>query len=222
MRRRVFLAAAAAFAAAPGLALADVKTYTLKKAFPFLDGYLSLPPADRTRFYLAYRAYRNKRPVTDVKATLVAANGARTPMTVDAHGVVERLPSLAELRSRATIEVDDPQVVLGTELRAALPSSTRVDVGEIAAALAQVNAAIVKLAGALSFVAPKFTAAYFPDAGEGRAMTGDGRAEVLPLFTAPVLGPVPYFEPASLSGARLVVLDRPPSRVLLGGHPKKA
>jgi hypothetical protein len=221
LRRRDFLAAAAAVAAAPLPALAEVKTYPLAKAFPYLAGYLSLPASERNRFLLVYRAYRNRRPVSDVRATIVGAGGARAPLALDGHGIVERLPTLAELKSDAKIEVEDPQAVLGPELRAAVPLTTRIDVGELAAALAQANAAIAKLAGALSFAAPKLGVAYFPDAGEGRAMTGDGLARPLPVFAAPI-GEVPYFELASLAGARLVLLDKAPSRVLLGGRPRTA
>jgi len=36
------------------------------------------------------------------------------------------------------------------------------------------------------------------------------------------VGAVSYIEPATLTGARTVVFGRPPSRILLGGHPKKA
>jgi hypothetical protein len=222
VRRRDLLAAVAALAATPRFALADVKTLPLDKAFPYLAGYLSLPASQRTRFYPSYRALRNRRPVNDIKATIIAAGGARTPLALDAHGVVEHAPSLAQLKSGAMLEVDGPPTMLGIELRAAAAPATRVDVVELAAALAQANAAIAKLAGALSFAAPKLTAAYFPDAGQGRAMTGDGRASPLPVFSAPIIGAVAYFEPASLAGAKLVLLDRTPSRILLGGHPKPA
>lgn len=222
MRRRFFLAAAAAMVAAPRSALADANSFALAKAFPYLDGYLSLPPAERSRFYPAYRAFRNKQPAADVKAVIVSSAGARTPLVFDGRGVVERLPSLAELKSGATLEVEGPPAILRIELRAAAAPATRLDVAELAAALTQANAAIAKLAGALSFAAPKLTAAFFPDAGQGRAMTGDGRAAPLPIFSAPIIGAVPYFEPASAAGARLVVLDKIPSRILLGGHPKQA
>ncbi|MEJ0065956.1 MAG: hypothetical protein WDM85_11490 [Caulobacteraceae bacterium] len=79
---------------------------------------------------------------------------------------------------------------------------------------------MVKFAGALSLVVPKFTAAYFPDAGSAQAIMSDGRIAALPAFTFPSVGPVAYIEPATLAGARTVVFARAPSRILLGGHPK--
>jgi hypothetical protein len=222
MRRRHLIALIAAAAAAPAVAFADDARQPLTKAFAFLDAYLGLPPAQRSRFYLAYRAYRDKRPAAGAGGAIIAANGARTPVPFDRIGEVMRLPSLAELKSGAMFECAGAPFRLGVELRPAGAPALRVDPNEIAAALAQANAAIQKIAGVLAMAAPKLTAAYFPDAGGGQVLLADGRAAPLPVTTAPVVGPVPYFEPASAAGARAVVLARMPSRVLLGGHPKKA
>ncbi|HEY1750044.1 MAG TPA: hypothetical protein VGG29_02205 [Caulobacteraceae bacterium] len=226
MRRRAFIAmlaaAAAAPALAPGLAFADDARQPLAKAFAFLDAYLGLPPGERNRFYLAYRAYRDKRPAPGVGGTIVAANGARTPVPFDRAGEVMRLPSLGELRSGATFECAGAPFRLGLELRLAGAPAARIDPAAVVAGLAQANAAIHKLAGVLAMAAPRLTAAYFPDAVAGQVVLADGRAAPLPVTTAPVVGPVPYFEPASAAGARAVVLARAPSRVLLGGHPRKA
>jgi len=79
---------------------------------------------------------------------------------------------------------------------------------------------VAKVAGALSVMAPKLTAAFFPDAGGGQAVLSDGRATPLPVFNAPIFGPVAYFEPGKAVGVKAVLLTRAPSRILLGGHPK--
>jgi hypothetical protein len=139
----------------------------------------------------------------------------------DRAGIVMRLPSLAELKSGAHVEIEGAPFQLGLELRPMTPPSTRVDVGALAASLAQVNAAASKVAGALSFMVPKLTAAYFPDGVGGQAQLADGRLSPLAVVPAPVVGPVPYFEPSTVPGARAVVFARAPSRILLGGHPKK-
>ena len=221
MHRRQMLAVLAAAAAAPGIALADVTTVPIDKAFPFLSGYLALAPTLRNRFYLAYRAFRDKRPTADAHATIIASNGARTPVAFDRIGMVVRLPSLAELRSGANVEIDGAPFQLGPELRCAAAPSTRIDVGDLVASLAQVNAAVVRFAGALSFAVPKLTAAYFPDGAAGQVVMADGRAAPLPVIAVPSIGPVPYIEPASLAGAKAVVFVKAPSRMILGGHPKK-
>src|SRR5262249_7289440 len=111
---------------------------------------------------------------------------------------------------------------LGLELRAAMPPSTRIDAAELSATLAQLNAAIAKVAGALGALVPKMTAAYFPDAGGGHAVMADGRESPLPVVNVPIVGPIAFFEPARVAGAKAVVFAKAPSRILLGGHPKGA
>ena len=223
MRRRQLLGFLAIAASTPRVAFADVTTISIDKGFPYLSAYLAMPAAERSRFYLAFRAYRDKHPVAGVSAAIIAANGARTPIAFDHMGMVTtRLPDLAVLKSGAHIEIDGAPFELGPELRCATPPATHVDVHDLALALAQVNAAVVKFAGAFSFVIPKFTAAYFPDAGAAQALMADGRTAALPAFSWPALGAVSYIEPATLTGARTVVFARAPSRIVLGGHPKKA
>ncbi|HVM98644.1 MAG TPA: hypothetical protein VMT68_00400 [Caulobacteraceae bacterium] len=220
MRRRSMLALMAAAAAAPRTALA-ADVVSLDKLFPFLTAYLKLPFSDRSHFYLAYRAYRDKHPVADVKASILAPGGAHIPIGFDRQGIVTRLPDLALLTSGAQVAIESAPFQLGPELRCAIAPSNRIDVGELNMALVQVNKDVVKFAGALSFVVPKFTTAYFPDAGGAQAALADGRTAPLPTYTFPQLGPVAYIEPAAMATARSVMFARPPSRILLGGHPKK-
>ena len=220
MRRRQLLGFLAIAAAAPRVAFADVRTISLDKAFPYLAAYLQMPAAERSHFYLAFRAYRDKHPVGDVAAAIVAGNGARTPIAFDHQGIVTRVPDLATLKGGGHVEIAGKPFQMVPELRCATPPSVRIDVSQLAAALAQVNNAVVKFAGALSLVIPKFTAAYFPDAGPAQAVMADGRTAALPAFTFPSVGSVTYIEPAMLAGARTIVFARAPSRILLGGHPK--
>jgi hypothetical protein len=223
MHRRHLLALIAAMVASPPLALAaDIKSVPINKAFPFLSTYLGLPAAQRSRFYLAYRAIRDKHPALDARATIITANGARTPVVFDHTGAVAHLPSLSELKSAANVEIDSAPFQLGVELRCATPPSTRIDVAELIASLTQVNLAVAKVAGAFSLIVPKLTAAYFPDAAGAQALMIDGRAVALPVYAVPILGPVPYIEPGLLIGAKTVALARAPSRIVLGGHPKTA
>jgi hypothetical protein len=219
MNRRHLMFALAA-AAVPGAALADIQRIPLSKAFGLLDTYLGLPPGERSRFYLAYRAMKDKHPYPGAAATVVAVSGARFPVQFDASGLVLRLPSLSDLKSGAMFESADPALRLGLEARVTLVPAVRLDVGALVLALAQANAAVAKIAGPLALMAPKLTAAYFPDAGAGSVLMADGRTAPLPTTNAPFVGPVAYIEPALLAGARTVVLTRPPSRILIGGHPK--
>jgi hypothetical protein len=221
MRRRQLLGFLAIAAAAPRTAFANVQTISLDKAFPYLAGYLQMPAAERSHFYLAFRAYRDKRPVGDVAAAIVAANGARTPIAFDRQGIVTRLPDLATLKGAGHVELVSAPFQMAPELRCAMPLSLRIDVSQLTVALVQVNNAVVKFAGALSLVLPKFTTAFFPDAGAAQVVMSDGRTTPLPALSVPQIGPVSYIEPASLAGARTVIFAKAPSRILLSPRPKK-
>ena len=222
MRRRDLLVLAAAALAAPATALADDQKMALSKAFPMLEQYLGVPPGERSRFYLAYRATRDKRPISDARAAIVRPGGGALPLAFDRAGFVTRLPSLAELKGGGDFVIAGQPFKLQLEARCAIAPSNRIDAGELAAALAQANAAIAKAAGPAAMLIPKMTATYFPDGAGGRAVLADGKESPLPVFNAPNFGPIAYFEPAKTAGARAVVFAKAPSRILLGGHPKGA
>jgi hypothetical protein len=222
MRRRDLLALIAAASAAPAAALADDQRLALSKAFPMLEAYLGVPPAERSRFYLAYRATRDKRPISDARAAIVGPGGA-VPLAFDHAGfVTTRLPSLAELKGASQFVIAGQTFKLQPEARCAIAPATRIEAAELVAAIAQANAAVAKAAGPAAVLIPKMTATYFPDAAGGRAVLADGRESPLPVVNVPTIGPIAFFEPAKTAGARAVVFAKPPSRVLLGGHPKGA
>jgi hypothetical protein len=222
MRRRDLLAFIAAAAAAPSAALADDQRVALTKAFPMLEAYLGVPPGERSRFYLAYRATRDKRPISDARAAIVGAGGAAVPLAFDHAGfLTTHLPSLAELKGASQFVIAGQTFKLQPEARCAIAPSTRIDAAVLVAALAQANAAIAKVAGPFAAMM-QMSATYFPDAAGGRAALADGRESPLPVYSAPGAAPVPFFEPAKSAGARAVVFAKAPSRVLIGPHPKGA
>ena len=220
MRRRDLLVLAAAALAAPAAALADDQKLPLSKAFPMLEQYLGVPAGERNRFYLVYRATRDKKPTGDARAAIVNPGGAATPLGFDRAGIVTHLPTLAELKGPAQFVVEGNPFKLGVELRCAIAPSTHVEAAELAAALAQVNAAVAKIAGALAMMVPKVTTAFFLDSGGGHALYADGHQSPLPVYASPIIGTVPFFEPVKAAGAKAVVFAKAPSRILLGAHPK--
>lgn len=215
----LFAAAAILPARAAWAAPQSVK---LTQAFRYLEDYLSLPPGKRDRFHLAYYAVRDRRFAPDLRAVVVSADGKRTPLALERDAKVAQLPTLAQLRS-STLEIDaapDEKVGLALQLEPNMPIATHVDAFVLSASIAQCEAAVASLAGVMSFAAPKIVSALFPGAVSGQALLGDGRAQPLPVTNNRFYGALPYFEPASLAGARSLTLTRAPSRILLSGHPK--
>lgn len=222
MQRRRLLAVLATGLAAPRLAFADgVRRIPLAKAFRYLDAYLGLAPALRSRFHLVFRALRNERPAPDLKAAIVLPGAGAMPLTLDPQGEVTRLPTLGELKSNAVLEVDSGgQFRFATEIRPDVAPATSIDAGQLALALGQANNAIAQMAGPFDIVAPRLDVILFPDAGSGRALLADGRVAQLPTTgVVKALGVVPYYEPDALPGARMLSLARAPSRILFAHRP---
>ncbi|HLI65459.1 MAG TPA: hypothetical protein VKU90_03760 [Caulobacteraceae bacterium] len=206
----------------PSAVWAATQSVKLSQAFAYLSDYLSMTPAKRDRFHMAFYAVRDRKFAPDLKAVVVGPDGKRTPLVLDRSAKVVQLPNLAQLRS-STLEADaapGEKVGLALELEPNLPVGERFDAIALAASIAQCEAAVASIAGVLSFAAPKIVAALFPGAGSGQALLENGRAQALPTTNNRFYGPAPYFEPGSIAGARTIVLAHTPSRVLMSGHPK--
>jgi hypothetical protein len=213
MDRRSFLTLAAGGLALPMSAFAGTKEpVKLAKAFPYLDAFLKLPAAQRSRFHPAYYLTQAGRPAGGVRAFIIEG-ATRTPLVIGADGRMSRLPTLAQLQGDAQFQLDAPaEAKFGERLdiEATMAAATQLDAHELALAIAQAAEAVKAIAGPMAFAAPKLAAAAFPGSHGGNAMLPDGRA--LPLL-AGRFGPV--YEPAKAPGARTIVLSPAPSRILL-------
>lgn len=202
----VIVSPAAVMAAAP----APVK---LSKVFPYLDVYLKIAPAQRSHFAAAYYFVQDGKPVASGKAFIVDPSGARTPLALGADGRALRLPTLAQLQT-GTLAIDNPtggKFGVRLELHAVTPLAPRLDAHDLDLAITECRAAVAKIAGALSFAAPKISSAEFVGAGSGQGQLADGRAVALPVAAG-----VPYYSPAKMAAVKAIVLAHAPSKILLG------
>jgi len=210
------LLAAALLAAVATPALAE-KIGPAEKAFPYLERFLKVPAAERSRVRLTYALSRDGKPLASLKAVLIEPGGARTPLPINADGAFERLPTLPQLQAGAQLSLDLPQdakvgtsLNFGTQLKPALDYEAR----ELAATVSEANTVIGKAAGPLSALAPKMTGIAFSKAGSGVAVFADGRTQPLPLVKE-----TPYFRPEDFKGVVRVKLTKAPTRV--GFYDKK-
>lgn len=210
MCRRGLLAGLAAFAAA---APAAAKSREIGKAFPYLEAYLELPPAERSRFSLAYYLGRDGQPAEGMKVWL-ADGAAKTPLTVGARGRVERLPTLAQLRSesaRVVFDVPDKaKLSLNLQVEPNVCLAPEMDAVELALAVAQAAKGARKAAGLVGFAVPKFDKVVFVRGGGGQAVFADGRVRALPVEKGAAV-----FEPAALKGAVKLRFAATPERMLI-------
>ena len=210
MRRGLALVLCAALGAAATPALAE-KSAPATRVMMFLDKFLKVPPAERSRVRLSYAIRHDDKPAANIKATLVEKSGTRTSLPINADGYFERLPTLAQLQ-------DDPQIVFDVpadwkmgsvvDLAPQLKPAGEYDVGELSATLNEANTVMGKAGGILAFAAPKMSGIVFEKAGGGLVVFGDGRTAPLPTNA---LGP--DFRPGDFKGAARVKLTKTPTRV---------
>lgn len=220
-RRRLIGGIAISILAAP-MARAAQPPAKADKLYPFLKAYLETPPQQRNRFLLAYYSMRDRKPAPDVKAFLVGPGGRR-PIAIAGDGHIQTLPSLADLNAGIQVEIEaapSDKVGSAVEVLATMPTAAQLDTHQLILAMEQANAAIAAHAGIMSFAVPKLTCAYLFGAHSGQAQLANGHAIALPLRTGPYFSGTPYFDSVLMPDARGLVLDKAPSRIILGAKPK--
>jgi hypothetical protein len=153
----------------------------VKKAFPFYDIYLGLPPEGRDGFRLGYRfgvAPGSARPQINY-----VLGDTRIPLQVGASGQVLNMPNAA-MYSNGALEVagGQPRSSVTLDLEAIVPLSRTISVAAATNPLTDYSGAI-RRAGPLAAFAPRLTAIRFVGVTGGEAVFGDGRR--VPLGAAP-------------------------------------
>jgi hypothetical protein len=195
----------------------DTKLVEASKIFPYLDLYLGIDPAKRSRFVMAYYLKINGKPAANYPAMLVSADGRRRSLSVGADGRVQHLPSLADLKGKAKVELSAPKgtkLQLSMELHANIRPGAVMPASGLAEAIAQCDAAIRSKAGVMGFAAPKIRRVVLRGAGSGKAVGPQGE-RALPMQIGH-----PAFDPEQMPGMVTVQLARAPSAILLSGRPK--
>lgn len=210
MRRALALMLGVALIAAATPASAE-KSAPAGRVMMFLDKFLKIPPAERSRVRLSYAIRHDDKPAGNLKATLVEKNGARTPLPINADGYFERLPTLAQLQGDPQIVFDVPadwKMGSVVDFAPQLKPAAEYDAAELSATLTEANTVMGKAGGILAFAAPKMSGIVFEKAAGGVVVFGDGRTAPLPS-----IGMGPYFRPGDFKGAVRVKLTKTPTKV---------
>lgn len=130
-----------------------------------LDRVYALPAAQRDKVivYALLKPVNKAIPLSDVKLTVVHAGG-RQPLPLDARGRALIVPNAKWLAEDAKIWTTLPKgekMSLGFDLGAVVPESLQWNYASVMGSLPQSNAAIGKVAGALSMFAPKMKSVIF-------------------------------------------------------------
>ncbi|KSB90403.1 hypothetical protein AS593_10725 [Caulobacter vibrioides] len=208
--RRALIAAALTLVAGAAFAQAG-KTAPADKVFSYLENFLKVPAQERSRTRVAFAVSRDGKPAAGLKATLVEASGARTPLPIGADGRFERLPTLAQLQGESKVEFEAPaDAKFGSTLiiEPVLKPAAEYEIAELKTVLDSTNGVIGKAAGPMAMLAPKMTGFGFPGAAGGVVVGADGKSQPLPLS-----GKTPILRLADFKGATRVRLSGTPARV---------
>ena len=207
--RRTILSGALALIALPSAA--SEKLVDPKKAFSYLEAYLKLPAAERSRFKTTYTFHIGAQPLT--APVWLVEGDKRTQLPLAADGQVLRLPTLAQLQT-AKLQIGVPD---GTKLACTigieplLRPAAEIDARELTAALAQAAVGVKKAAGILAMAMPKLTQIAFPGVISGEVVMADGKRAPLPLVKG-----IPSFNPTDFPTARTLRFPKAPSKLDMG------
>ena len=130
-----------------------------------LDKFDALPPAERDKVVLYAKLVPVNKAISPLDAGLVVVDGtSRTPMPLDASGRARMTLNPQWLAHDAQIWTSLPKgekMRMGFDLGAVLPETTQWRYAAVMGAVPQTNAAIGKVAGALSMFVPTMKSVIF-------------------------------------------------------------
>lgn len=130
-----------------------------------LDKFHALPAAERDKVIVYAKLVPVNKAISPLNAGLVVVDGAsRTPLPLDAAGRARIVPNAQWLADDAQIWTSLPKgekMSLGFDLGAVVPETAQWRYASVMGAVPQSNAAIGKVAGALSLFVPKMKSVIF-------------------------------------------------------------
>jgi hypothetical protein len=207
LSRRALIAAFVSLVVVSPVA-AEERRVPAKKVFPYLDAYLRIPAAQRSRFTLGY-VMKGARP-----AGLWLIDGeTRTPIGIGPDGRLQRLPNLQQVEHGEILIAGQAKAKysVGLEIEPLVAPAADMDAASLTAAVGQAAAAIKGLAGPLSLVLPKITGIRFAGGTGGEVVYADGRRAALPVERDRAV-----FKPAAHPAARTIHFAKPPVQLQIG------
>lgn len=211
--RRALIASALALAATPALAAAEKKTVEVGKAFPYLENYWKIPAAERSRFAVVYYLSRDSKPAVGLTGAIVQG-ATRTPFSTGAGGRAMRLPTLAQIKAKAKLELEAPasaKFSVSMVIEPTTRPAAELSAADLALSVTQAAKGAKKVAGLMGMAMPTLDRIVFKGVTAGTVVHDDGR-------TAPlrVVKGLPVFEPGKLKTAKTLRFARAPSQMMVG------
>ncbi len=192
-------------------------------AFPGLKGFLNLPASDRSQINVYYTARIKNADPSKVRITLTDG-GRSQDLNVARDGRITPLPTREQLNNGTRITISGPATgtyAMRIHVYSTQPNARTYDAAGLALGVKQGNAAMGKIAGALSMLLKKLDRVYFVGGGSGTVLV-DGQERQLPRTEGAGEYPAgtPYFQPSAFPGATKITLGNVPSIALFDNPPK--
>jgi len=212
LSRRLFALAVMAAAVVAAPAQAAEKLVPLAKVFPYLEQYLRIPPAQRSRFVLAYRVMQGGKPAAGIKFWIVEG-ATRTPIALAPDGKVTTLPNLHQIQAAQLAAETPPQTKFGINfgIEPLIIPGADMDAAALAASVDQAQAGAKKAAGVMGFAVPTMERIYFAGVPSGELVWPDGKRTPMPTAHG-----MPFFDVATGRKATAVHIAKAPSRMSIG------
>ncbi|WP_443750678.1 hypothetical protein [Asticcacaulis solisilvae] len=201
----------------------STQSATAADAFPGLKGFLNLSAADRSQINVYYTARIKNADPSKVRITLTDG-GRSQDLSVARDGRITPLPTRDQLNNGARVTISGPATgtyAMRIHVYSTQSAGRTYDAAGLATGVRQGNAAMGKIAGALSLLLKKLDRVYFVGGGSGTVLV-DGQERPLPRTDATGEYPAgtPYFQPSAFPGATKITLSTAPSIALFDNPPK--
>lgn len=210
--RRALLATSLAFAATPALAADEKKSVEVGKVFPYLENFWKIPAAQRSHFTVAYYLSREGKPAAGLTGAIVQG-ATRTPFSTGPGGRVLRLPTAAQLKAKAMLELDVPastKFSMKMLIEPLARPAAEMSATELAVAVTQAAKGAKKVAGLMGMAMPTIDRVVFKGVSAGTIVHADGRTAAMRIEKGS-----PVFEPGRLPTARTLKFAKAPSQVMM-------
>lgn len=202
-------------AEAPMVGPEGQKAVKASRAFRYLDVFLKVPPAYRSKIRVSVYLRHDGKPAVGYHPVLIQSGGQRTPLPVNAQGRLETLPTLEQLQDKgALLTIDakpEESFSAGLSIEPNMRPAQEMSAAQIDESLRSIPVILQKAVGPLAFLAPAFTRASFPRAVSGVAVSADGKETPLPTNEAGA----PVYDMGGQKGAVRLRFAHVPARVEL-------
>jgi hypothetical protein len=181
---RLILAFFLAVAMGGAAAAEDRAIGPMSRVLPYLADFLAIDEGERSHFDLDYRIEVTAQ-LSEPLSMRARHDGVDVELPIGENGRIDYQPVVPFVRDDPELWSNIPRG--GGRIRLAffpvLPGGDTIPVNAIEMAVEQVNSAIRRQAGVMSFLAPRMRGVAFvlPDGAEARAVFPDGREQVLEI-----------------------------------------